>query len=211
MSLKDLARKSALIVVDVQNDFCPGGNLAVQDGDTVTGVINRIAPHFRYAVATKDWHPEGHVSFASSHPGKKPFDTVAAGGISQILWPDHCVRGTPGAELHPGLDTRPFAAVIHKGRNPGLDSYSAFFENDRETPTGLEFLLRGLGYAGLFLCGLATDVCVLYSARDALRLGFETCLIEDACRGVRKKSGEEALAELKKAGALIVASKEIAP
>jgi nicotinamidase/pyrazinamidase len=211
MSLQDLARKSALIVVDVQNDFCPGGNLAIQDGDTVAGVINRIAPFFRYAVATKDWHPAGHISFASSHPGKKPFDTVTSGGISQTLWPDHCVQGTPGADFHPRLDTRPFAAVIRKGRNPGLDSYSAFFENDRKTPTGLEFLLRGLGYETLFLCGLATDVCVYYSAQDALRLGFETCLIEDASRGVTEKSGEEALSKLKNAGAFIVASKEIAP
>jgi nicotinamidase/pyrazinamidase len=200
-----------LIVVDVQNDFCPGGSLAIQGGGEIVDAVNRVAPRFGYAAATKDWHPAGHVSFASSHPGKKPFDTVLVGGVSQALWPDHCVQGTPGAEFHPRLDSRPFAALIHKGRKAGLDSYSAFFENDGETPTGLGFLLRGLGYGRLFLCGLATDVCVYYSARDALRLGFETYLIEDACRGVSRKSAEEALAGLKNAGVFIVASEEIAP
>jgi nicotinamidase/pyrazinamidase len=211
MNLQALAQKSALVVVDLQNDFCPGGSLAIQEGDKIVDAVNRLAPRFGYAAATKDWHPAGHVSFASSHPGKKPFDTALVGGVCQTLWPDHCVQGTPGAEFHPRLDRRPFAAVIHKGRNPGLDSYSAFYENDGKTPTGLEFLLRGLGCGAVFLCGLATDVCVLYSAQDALRLGFETYLIEDASRGVAEKSSGEALLKLKSAGASIVSSKEIAP
>ena len=209
MSLCELAKKSALIVVDVQNDFCPGGSLAIEGGDKVVDVINRVAPFFGYVVATKDWHPAGHVSFASSHPGKKPFDTAISGGVSQTLWPDHCVRGTPGAQLHPRLDTKAFAAVIHKGRRPLMDSYSAFFENDGKTSTGLEFLLRGLGYSTVFVCGLATDVCVKFSGQDALRLRFATYLIEDASRGVAEKSTIEALQSLKSSGANIISSGEI--
>jgi nicotinamidase/pyrazinamidase len=211
MSLKDLVSSSALIVVDVQNDFCPGGSLAIQEGDAVADVINRIASRFAYAAATKDWHPAGHISFASSHAGKKPFDAVIADGISQTLWPNHCVQGTPGADFHPRLDTRPFSAVIHKGQRQGMDSYSAFFENDLKSPTVLEFLLRGLGYVRVFLCGLATDVCVFYSARDALSLGFETYLIEDASKGVDKKASEDALQKLQSSGARILTSKEIIP
>ncbi|MDR3200683.1 MAG: bifunctional nicotinamidase/pyrazinamidase [Spirochaetales bacterium] len=211
MSLQDIARKSALIVVDVQNDFCPGGSLAVRDGDTIVDVINRIAPAFGYAAATKDWHPAGHVSFASSHPGKKLFDTAIAGGISQTLWPDHCVQGTPGAELHPRLDMGPFSVIIHKGSRPGMDSYSAFFENDKKISTGLEFLLRGLGCAAVFLCGLATDVCVFYSCRDAASLEFDTFLIEDASKGVNPDSTRDALEKLKRTGVSIITSKEIIP
>ena len=210
MCLKDIVCSSALIVVDVQNDFCPGGSLAIQEGDAVVDIINRIAPRFAYTAATKDWHPAGHISFASSHAGKKPFEVITDGG-GQTLWPDHCVQGAPGAEFHPGLDTRPFSAVIHKGRRPGMDSYYAFFENDRATPTGLEFLLRGLGYGRVFLCGLAADVCVFYSARDALSLGFETYLIEDASKGVAPGSTQDALAQLKEAGASIITSKEMMP
>jgi nicotinamidase/pyrazinamidase len=209
MGLKDIVFSSALIVVDVQNDFCPGGSLAIQEGDAVADIINRIAPFFACVAATKDWHPAGHISFASSHTGTKPFEIVTCDGIGQTLWPDHCVQGTPGADFYPRLDTRPFSAIIHKGRRQGMDSYSAFFENDRKTPTGLEFLLRGLGYGRVFLCGLATDVCVFYSARDALSLGFETYLIEDASKGVTPDSTQDALAKLKEAGVCIITSKEI--
>ena len=158
MEYTDILRSSALVIVDVQKDFCPGGSLAIKDGDAVIETINLIAPRFAYAAATKDWHPAGHVSFASSHPGTKPFDVAETGGIKQTLWPDHCVQGTPGADFHPALDTRPISSVIHKGGNPKMDSYSAFFENDMKTPTGLQFLLKGLGYTRVFLCGLATDV-----------------------------------------------------
>jgi nicotinamidase/pyrazinamidase len=209
MDCKETIRTSALIIVDIQNDFCPGGSLAIQGGDTIVDMVNRIAPAFAWVAATRDWHPAGHISFASGHSGKKPFDMVLAGCVSQTLWPDHCVQGTPGADFHPRLDARPFSAIIHKGRNPLLDSYSAFFENDNKTPTGLEFLLRGLGYSKVFLCGLATDVCVFHSAMDAVHLGFDTYVIEDASKGLSEVSARDALDRLKAAGAYIVTAKEI--
>jgi nicotinamidase/pyrazinamidase len=213
MNLKEIAKNSALIVVDMQNDFCPGGRLAVKEGDMIVDIVNRCAPAFPYVVATKDWHPADHISFASNHAGKKPFDSVEVSGIRQTLWPDHCVRGTEGAELHPRFDLRPISLVLHKGMRRELDSYSAFFENDRETPTGLEFLLRGLGFGRVFLCGLATDVCVFYSAGDSVRLGFETFLIEDACRGVDVPEGsvQDALKKLMSLGVRIAAHREIVP
>jgi nicotinamidase/pyrazinamidase len=213
MDFKETVKTSALVVIDVQNDFCPGGSLAVQDGDTVVDIINRTAPAFPYTAATKDWHPADHISFASNHPGKKPFDSIEARGIPQTLWPDHCIRGTAGADLHPGLDLRPVSLILHKGRRRELDSYSAFFENDRVTPTGLEFLLRGLGFERVFLCGLATDVCVFYSAGDAARLGFETYLIEDASKGVNIPEGsvDEALKKLIALGVRIISHREILP
>jgi len=213
MNLKETLRNSALVVVDVQNDFCPGGSLPIASGDEVVDVINLMAPEFAFVAATKDWHPAGHVSFATSHPGRKPFDVVSAGGVDQTLWPDHCVAGTAGADFHPRLDTRPVSCVLHKGRNPRMDSYSAFFENDMKTPTGLEFLLRGLGFSRVFLCGLATDVCVYFSAMDAVRLGFDTYVVADACRGVDVPPGsvEKALHSLSAAGALVVSSREILP
>ena len=209
MNIKDIIKTASLIVIDVQNDFCPGGSLAIQDGDKIVDTINRIAPSFRYTAATKDWHPAGHISFASSHPGKKPFDTALAGSITQTVWPDHCVQGTSGAEFHPRLSTHAFSVILHKGRNPQLDSYSAFFENDRITPTGLEFLLRGQKIHQVFLCGLATDVCVFYTAQDAVRLGFDTYLVEDASKGVTEESTQKALLDLKAAGVITVASKEM--
>jgi nicotinamidase/pyrazinamidase len=157
-----------LLIVDVQNDFCPGGSLPVERGDEVVEVINRISPTFTRVVATQDWHPRGHLSFASNHPGCRPLETVDVNGIAQVLWPDHCVQGTAGAELHPLLDTRGIGLVLRKGMTVGLDSYSAFFENDRTSPTGLAGYLRGLGVEELFVCGLATDYCVLATAMDAL-------------------------------------------
>ncbi len=162
----------ALLVVDVQNDFCPGGSLAVDEGDSIVPVINRIMPFFQRVIATQDWHPVDHVSFASRHPGRKPLDVVDAGGIQQVLWPDHCVQGTRGAELHPRLDVRSVGLLVRKGMNPALDSYSAFFENDHKTDTGLRHYLRGLKVRDLFVCGLATDYCVLASVMDARRLGL---------------------------------------
>jgi len=197
-----------LLVIDVQNDFCPGGSLAVEEGDAVVPVINRIMPLFSRVVATQDWHPEGHVSFASRHPGRKPLDMIDAAGVRQVLWPDHCVQGTRGAELHPRLDARRIALVLRKGFRPGLDSYSAFFENDGTTDTGLRYWLKGLRVREVCLCGLATDYCVHASALDARRLGFRVTLVRDACRGVDSPKGSlaEALAAMEKAGVRIAES-----
>jgi nicotinamidase/pyrazinamidase len=192
----------ALLIIDVQNDFCPGGNLAVEAGDEVVPIINRLMPSFSHVVATQDWHPPDHVSFASTHAGRKPLDVVDAGGIEQVLWPDHCVRGTRGAEIHPRLETGRIGLLLRKGLRQGLDSYSAFFENDHRTDTGLRHYLKGLGLRDVFLCGLATDYCVFSSAMDARRLGFRVTLIRDACRGVGLPDGsvERAIAAMLKAG-----------
>lgn len=173
-----------LLVVDVQNDFCPGGALAVPDGDAVVGPANRLAERFRHVVLTQDWHPAGHLSFASSHPGRRPLETVAAPYGEQILWPDHCVQGSAGAAFHPALGARHAELVLRKGCDPAIDSYSAFFENDRRTPTGLAGYLRERGFRRVFLCGLALDFCVRYSAEDARRSGFDAVVVEDACRGI---------------------------
>jgi nicotinamidase/pyrazinamidase len=191
-----------LLIVDVQNDFCPGGSLAVETGDEVVPVINRILPGFPLVVATQDWHPPDHVSFASSHPGRKPLEMVSANGIEQVLWPDHCVQGTRGADLHPRLDTSRVGLLLRKGMRKGLDSYSAFFENDRRTDTGLRHYLKGLGVRAVFVCGLATDYCVLFSALDARRLGFRVTVVTDACRGVDlpRENVSRALAAMEKAG-----------
>ncbi len=174
----------ALVAIDVQNDFCPGGSLAVARGDEVVPVINRLAARFRHLVLTQDWHPRGHVSFASSHPGRKPFDHVRLPYGDQVLWPDHCVPGTPGAELHRGLDTLRADLLVRKGNDPAIDSYSAFYENDRRTSTGLAGYLRERGCRRLFLAGLATDFCVRYSALDARREGFEVFVVEDGVRAI---------------------------
>ena len=173
-----------LLVVDVQNDFCPGGNLPVPDGDAVVPVINALARRFRNVALTQDWHPEGHQSFASSHSGKKPYETIEVAYGPQILWPDHCVQGSPGAEFHDDLDIPHAALVIRKGFRPQIDSYSAFYENDRRTPTGLGGYLRERGLKRVFVAGLALDFCVRYSAEDAKREGFDVVVIEDACRGI---------------------------
>ncbi len=176
--------KTALLVIDVQNDFCPGGALAVADGDAVVGVINAMLADYPVRVFTQDWHPAGHGSFASSHPGKAAFETTEMPYGTQVLWPDHCVQGTKGADFHPGLRTEPADLIIRKGFNPAIDSYSAFFENDRSTPTGLEGYLRTRGVERLVLTGLATDFCVAYSALDAARLGFAVEVRLDACRAI---------------------------
>jgi nicotinamidase/pyrazinamidase len=174
----------ALIIVDVQNDFCPGGALAVPHGDEIIAAVNSLAARFRNVVLTQDWHPPRHASFASSHPGKRPFETIAASYGPQVLWPDHCVQGTEGAEFHPALRIPHAALVLRKGSDPAIDSYSAFYENDRKTPTGLVGYLRERGLTRLFFAGLAFDFCVRYSAEDARRVGFDTFVIEDACRGI---------------------------
>jgi len=179
-----MIKESALIIVDVQNDFCPGGALEVKEGDKVVPVINKISNRFYKVIATQDWHPENHLSFASNHPGKKVQDIIDLNGIQQVLWPVHCVQGTKGADFHPELDLRPVDLIIRKGTNPQIDSYSAFFENDKKTSTGLEYYLKGLGIKKVFLTGLATDYCVFFSAMDSVKLGFETYVIIDATRGV---------------------------
>ena len=173
-----------LLVIDVQNDFCPGGALAVADGDAVVPVINGLAGRFAHVVLTQDWHPPGHSSFASSHPGSAPFETIAMPYGQQTLWPDHCVQGTNGAGFHPQLETERAELVIRKGFRGEIDSYSAFYENDRRTPTGLAGYLRERGLRRIFLAGLATDFCVYYSAVDARRLGFDVVLIEAGCRAI---------------------------
>ena len=173
-----------LLVVDVQRDFLPGGALAVPDGDAVIGPVNRLGALFAHAVVTQDWHPPGHVSFAASHPGLAPFSTVMVPYGQQVLWPTHCVQGTGGAALAPGLDLPRAALVVRKGFRADMDSYSAFMEADRCTPTGLGGYLRERGMRRVFLAGLATDFCVGWSAMDARAAGFEAWVVEDACRGI---------------------------
>ncbi|MCA0205459.1 MAG: bifunctional nicotinamidase/pyrazinamidase [Proteobacteria bacterium] len=174
----------ALIVIDVQNDFCPGGALAVAEGDAVVAPINALLGDFAVRVVTQDWHPADHASFADNHPGAAPFSVTEMPYGPQVLWPRHCVQGTAGADFHPGLRTDPADLVIRKGFRASIDSYSAFFENDRATPTGLEGYLRSRGVTTLTLAGLATDFCVAYSALDAARLGFGVTVRLDACRAI---------------------------
>ena len=173
-----------LVVVDIQNDFCPGGALAVPRGDEVVPLVNRLAAAFRNVVLTQDWHPRGHLSFASTHPGKRPFETFAAPYGPQVLWPDHCVQGTPGADFHRALQIPHAGLVLRKGLHRTIDSYSAFNENDRTTPTGLVGYLRARGLTRVFFAGLAFDFCVRYSAEDAHRETFAVFVIADACRGI---------------------------
>lgn len=174
----------ALIVIDIQNDFCPGGKLAVADGDAIIPLVNQMIEEHDHVILTQDWHPQGHSSFASSHPGKAPFETVDMPYGVQTLWPDHCVQGTEGGEFHPALNWTKAELVIRKGFRPGIDSYSAFFENDRTTPTGLAGYLRERGLTDLTLVGLATDFCVAYSALDAIREGFSATVRLDGCRAI---------------------------
>jgi nicotinamidase/pyrazinamidase len=173
-----------LLVIDVQNDFCPGGALAVGEGDAVVPVINRLAEQFDHVALTQDWHPAGHSSFATSHPGAAPFETIAMPYGPQVLWPDHCVQGTFGAEFHADLFADRAELIIRKGFRGAIDSYSAFYENDRRTPTGLAGYLRERGLRRIFLAGLATDFCVHYSAVDARREGFEAIVVEAGCRAI---------------------------
>ncbi|MCP1909052.1 nicotinamidase/pyrazinamidase [Bradyrhizobium sp. USDA 4501] len=179
-----IAPDDLLLVIDVQNDFCPGGALAVADGDAVVPVVNRLAGRFDHVVLTQDWHPAGHSSFATSHPGAAPFSEIAMPYGPQTLWPDHCIQGSAGAAFHPDLATERAELVIRKGFRAAIDSYSAFFENDRKTPTGLAGYLRERGLKRIVMAGLATDYCVQYSALDACRLGFETIVVLAGCRAI---------------------------
>ena len=176
--------RDILLVVDVQNDFCPGGSLPVPRGEEVVPLINRLARRFEHVILTQDWHPPGHQSFASTHSGKKPFDTIEVSYGAQVLWPDHCVQGTPGADFHRDLRIPHAELVLRKGYHRDIDSYSAFYENDRTTHTGLAGYLRERGLARIVVAGLAFDFCVRYSSEDARREGFEVFVIEDACRGI---------------------------
>ena len=205
-----IGERDALLVVDVQNDFCPGGALAVPDGDAVVPVINGLAGAFEHVLITQDWHPAGHGSFASSHPGKAPFETVEASYGTQVLWPDHCVQDTPGAAFHADLDLPRAELVLRKGFRKEIDSYSAFYENDRSTPTGMTGYLRSRGFERLILTGLATDFCVYYSAVDAVREGFAAILVEDACRAIDLAGSlEAARRDMAEAGVVFVTADTI--
>ena len=174
----------ALLVIDVQNDFCPGGHLAVEGGDQIVPLINAMMDDFQVCILTQDWHPAGHSSFATSHAGKNPFEMIDLPYGQQVLWPEHCVQGTPGATFHSDLRTDPADIIIRKGSNPAIDSYSAFFENDQKTPTGLDGYLKTRGIDTISLVGLATDFCVNFSALDGARLGYSVNVIQAACRAI---------------------------
>jgi len=176
--------KAALLIVDVQNDFCPGGALAVAEGDAVIAPVHRAAQHFDHILLTQDWHTPDHNSFASAHPGKKTYEQIELPYGPQTLWPDHCVQGTPGADFHPALQLTRAELILRKGFRRAIDSYSAFFENDRTTATGLAGYLRDRGLTRVFLAGLAYDYCVGYSALDARRLGLDAIILRDACRAI---------------------------
>ncbi|MDA3835840.1 MAG: bifunctional nicotinamidase/pyrazinamidase [Spirochaetales bacterium] len=198
--------QQVLLVVDVQNDFCSGGSLAVDKGELVVPAINAYLREFSCIAATQDWHPKDHFSFASRHQGKQPFDTIPFLDEKQILWPDHCIAGTPGADFHPDLKTDSFDLILRKGTQKELDSYSAFFENDHSTTTGLTGWLRDRGIREVVICGLAADVCVYYTALDALACGFTTALYMDGVRGIDTPRGTEQkrLNQLKELGVLLV-------
>jgi nicotinamidase/pyrazinamidase len=196
--------RDLLLVIDVQNDFCPGGALAVAGGDEIVPVVNGLVSRFAHIALTQDWHPPGHRSFATAHPGRAPYESVSFPYGEQTLWPEHCVQGTSGASFHPALDTTRAELVIRKGFRPAIDSYSAFFENDRVTPTGLAGYLRERGFTHVVLCGLATDFCVAYSAMDACRLGLRTTVLLDACRAIDLGGSlERALGAMREAGVVL--------
>ncbi|MBL8674701.1 MAG: bifunctional nicotinamidase/pyrazinamidase [Rhodospirillales bacterium] len=196
---------TALVVIDVQNDFCPGGALAVPGGDAVVPAVNRLVDAADLVVLTQDWHPAGHRSFASGHPGRQPFETIEVDYGPQTLWPDHCVQGSPGAAFHHDLRADAAALIVRKGMRAAVDSYSAFFENDRTTTTGLDGWLRARGVARLLLCGLAYDFCVAYSALDARRLGFDVAVAEDGCAAIDLGGSRAAQAAAMAAAGVVLA------
>jgi nicotinamidase/pyrazinamidase len=201
MTAHEVGPRDLLLVIDVQNDFCTGGALAVPDGEAVVPVANRLMARFPQVVLTQDWHPPGHGSFASSHPGRAPYDTIQLDYGEQVVWPDHCVQGTPGAAFHADLELDRAALVLRKGSDPAIDSYSALYENDRRTPTGLAGWLREREVGRLYLVGLATDFCVRYSALDARQAGFEVRVVEEGVRGIDLEgSVAAAWRELEQAG-----------
>ncbi|CAH0295287.1 bifunctional nicotinamidase/pyrazinamidase [Pseudomonas mediterranea] len=201
------ATTAALLVIDVQNDFIPGGPLAVPGGDEIVPLINRLGRSFNQVVLAQDWHPAGHASFASSHPGKQPFDTTQLPYGEQTLWPDHCIQGSQGAALHPALDLPHAQLIIRKGCNPDIDSYSAFMEADRQTPTGLAGYLKERGIDTVYVVGLALDFCVMFTALDARIAGFNAIVVLDACRGIDiEGSMETALRRMQTAGVELIQS-----
>jgi nicotinamidase/pyrazinamidase len=201
----------ALIVVDVQNDFCPGGRLAVQKGDEVVPLVNALAKRFENVVLTQDWHPAGHRSFATSHPGTRPFDSIQLAYGEQVLWPDHCVQGSDGAALHKDLHVCHAQLVVRKGWRKDVDSYSAFLEADRKSRTGLEGYLDERGIKRVFVCGLATDFCVAWTALDARKLGFDCAVVEDACRAIDMQGSlDAAWQKMQQAGVARVRSGDFA-
>jgi nicotinamidase/pyrazinamidase len=201
----------ALLLVDVQNDFLPGGALPVPHGDEVVPVANRLMPHFEVVVATQDWHPADHGSFASRHPGRKVGDGVDLAGLPQVLWPDHCVQGTPGADFAPGLAVAGLRKVFRKGTDPTIDSYSGFFDNGHRKATGLGDFLKACGVTEVYVMGLATDYCVKATVLDAVGLGLKTWLVEEGCRGVDLHPGDvqRAVKEMVRAGVRVVRSQDI--
>jgi nicotinamidase/pyrazinamidase len=200
----------ALLIVDIQNDFCPGGALAVPDGDSIIPVVNKIIDQFDIVIQTQDWHPAGHSSFASSHSGKKPYDTIDVDYGIQVLWPDHCVQGSKGADFHPALNILRTQVIIRKGFRKEIDSYSTFFENDQKTTTGLSGYLNRRGITDLYTVGLATDFCVKWSVLDGIDEGFSMHVIKDAVKGIDLEgSVEKAWNEMANKGATIITSEEI--
>ena len=199
----------ALLLIDIQNDFLPGGRLAVPDGDAIIPLINKLQPQFDLVVATKDWHPAGHQSFASSHAGRSQFEQIDLHGLPQVLWPDHCTQASTGAELAPTLHTELVEAIFRKGTNLEIDSYSAFFDNGHRKSTGLADYLRGRGVTQVFIAGLAGDYCVYYSALDALAAGFTTSVITDATRAISADGFLVALADLRVKGAHLLESASV--
>lgn len=200
----------ALLMIDIQNDFCPGGALAVPDGDKIIPVVNKLIHSFDSVIQTQDWHTPGHSSFASSHDGKDPFDVIQMDYGDQVLWPDHCVRGSKGAEFHPDLNTEKTEVIIRKGFRKQIDSYSTFYENDQSTHTGLTGYLKERGITDLYTVGLATDFCVKWSVLDGIKEGFNMILIEDAVRGIDLDGSlKVALDEMKESGATFIHSNEI--
>ncbi len=199
----------ALVIIDMQNDFCPGGALAVPEGDTIVPLINKLQGEFDLVIATQDWHPKGHASFASSHSGKKPFESIDLNGIDQVLWPDHCVQNSSGAEFHKGLKVAKVEAIFRKGTSPEIDSYSGFYDNAHLKATGLSGYLKEKGATELYFCGLAAEYCVFFSVKDALEEGFKANLIEDATRPLEKNDFEAVKKEIKNKGGEIITSDEI--
>lgn len=202
----------ALLIIDVQNDFCPGGKLAVPNGDDVVAPINKLSPFFENVIQTQDWHPDNHTSFASNHNNKNPYDTIDLSYGEQVLWPDHCVQESRGAEFHPDLETIHTNIIIRKGFRPEVDSYSAFFENDKSTSTGLKGYLDSLNISTVFICGLATDFCVKWTALDSIKSGYNTYLICDAVKGIDiDNSVQTAMKEMYDAGVEFILSDYLIP
>lgn len=199
----------ALILIDIQNDFLPGGALAVAAGDAIIPVCNAVQQHFELVVATQDWHPAGHKSFASSHNGKALFQTIDLNGLEQVLWPDHCVQGTPGADFSPLLEANKIETIFRKGTDPEIDSYSGFYDNGHRKSTGLAHYLKGKGITEVYVAGLAADYCVYFTAKDALAEGFETYIIEDATRAIRTEGFEAAKKDFVQKGGRLIQSHAI--